>query len=423
MQYLSHLIGAPVKVTGKTVAHIVDLRVELAEPNPRIVGFEINPVTGGPVGHLALAQAVKIAGSAGIEVNDIADVKPLPVDDKQMLLAQDILDKQIVDIEDCRVVRANDLEIQFSGGDAKVMAIDVGMRSLVRRLGWLEGPINAVANFVKRPLTEQQLPWDLLEPLPTAARMRLKVPSKKLAEMHPADLADIIEDLSVTEAARLVSTLDDEHAAETLGELDEPEDQVNLVEHLSTEKAADILEEMPPDEAADILQDLQETKPEKVEEILQDMDREEADDVRELLAYDEHTAGGLMTTEYIDVDVNTTVRGALQQLRLLAPDAEIIYYLYVIDAHHHLKGVVSIRDILVTNEDEPITSIMDDDLIAVTPEVPQEEVASLISKYNLLALPVVDAKGEMLGVVTVDDVIELMMDHLPRFWKRATRAN
>lgn len=335
-------------------------------------------------------------------------------DAPEQMLARSIWDKQIIDTSDVRVVRVNDLQIAEIRGDWHLIGVDVGFRGLLRRLGF-ERWLTPILKTFRLPVGQEVIGWDLIQSFPTGfSPLKLAVPSNKIKDMHPADLADILEDLSVHEGVSLIQTLDDETAAETLAEAD-PETQAQIIASLPSHEASDILEEMEPDEAVDILQDLEQ---DKAAEILAHMEKEEASEVRELLKHDENTAGGLMSTGFATIHEEFKVADAFSHLRLIAIDLEIIYYLYVVDACERLKGVVSIRDLLMADPAAPITGIMNKELIFVSSETPQEEVASVISKYNLLALPVLDGGGVLLGVVTVDDVMELLLENMPRMWKR-----
>jgi Mg2+ transporter MgtE len=237
------------------------------------------------------------------------------------------------------------------------------------------------------------------------------VPRTKLALLHPADIADIVEEMGADDRRQVFEELDVETAAEALSEV-EPEMQASIVTDLDEERAADILEEMAPDEAADLLQDLPEQQREDLVDLMQ---KDEAEDVEELLTYPEDSAGGIMTTDFIALPANLTAGAAIDRLRELQPDPELTYYLYVVDAQGRLDGVISLRDLVVAKPATPISDVMDRNVLKVDGASPKEEVAALIAKYDLLALPVVDARRKLLGTVTVDDVVEIM---LPRGWKK-----
>jgi len=326
-------------------------------------------------------------------------------------LARDLLDKQIVDTHGAKVVRVNDLQLEESGGQLRLVGADVGVRGLLRRVGG-ERAAERLASAVGRHLPRGIIPWHLVEPLEaTEQKVRLTVPHQKLALLHPADIADIVEEMTADERRAVFEQLDVETAAETLGEI-EPEMQVAIVGDLDEERAADILEEMDPDEAVDLLQDLPE---ERRDELVDLMDKDEAEDVEELLTYPEDSAGGIMTTDFVALPRELTAGQAIDRLRELKPDPALAYYLYVIDGEGRLDGNVSLRDLVVSSPETPLSAIMNPNVLGVVANTPKEEVASLIAKYDLLALPIVDARRRLLGTVTVDDVVELM---LPRGWKK-----
>ena len=326
-------------------------------------------------------------------------------------LGRDLLDKQIVDTHGAKVVRVNDLQLEDKGGQLRLVGADVGLRGILRQLG-SEHAAERVAGLVGRKLPRGIIPWHLVEPLESSPQnVRLTLPHAKLALLHPADIADIVEEMTADERRVVFDELDVETAAEALSEID-PEMQASIVGDLDEERAADILEEMDPDEAVDLLQDLSE---EKREELIELMDEGEGADVEELLAYPEDSAGGIMTTDFLAMPRDLTTGQTIDRLRELQPDPALVYYLYVVDAEGRLDGNVSLRDLVVASPDTPITAIMNPNVLKVGASTHKEDVASLIAKYDLLALPVVDARNRLIGSVTVDDVVDLMM---PSGWKK-----
>ena len=331
-------------------------------------------------------------------------------------LAKDLLDKQIVDTHGAKVVRVNDLQLEESGGQLRLVGADVGLRGLLRRVGG-EGIAERVVRLTGRHLPRGIIPWHLVEPLEaTEANVRLTVPHAKLALLHPADIADIVEEMSADERRAVFEQLDVETAAEALAEV-EPEMQASIVSDLEQERAADILEEMAPDEAVDLLQDLPEERRDELVELMQE---EEGEEVEELLSYAEDSAGGIMTTDFIALPRELTAGGAIDRLRDQKPAPELVYYLYVVDAEGRLEGNVSLRDLVVADPKTPLAEIMNPQVLKVDADTNREDVASLMAKYDLLALPVLDARRRLIGAVTVDDVVEIM---LPRGWKRRSQRS
>jgi Mg/Co/Ni transporter MgtE len=329
----------------------------------------------------------------------------------EILLRADLMDKQIVDIDGRKVVRVNDLRLDEIEGSLRLVAVDVGAVGLLRRLG-LEGGVRTLARNLSVRVSERYIDWEDVDPVETSiASVKLRVPHKGLAELHPADLASILDQLAPRDRAGILASLGDEAVADALEEM-EPDTQVEVLEDLARERAADILEEMSPDDAADLVADLdQETR----DEILAHMEREEVEEVQELLGYPEESAGGIMTTEYIALEEHLTAAQAIDRLRELEPDAETIYYVYVADEEDRLVGVLSLRDLIVAQPDTVIRDVMIREPVAVGVLADQEEVAEVVAHYNLLAVPVVDDDGRLVGIVTVDDAIDTV---IPTAWKR-----
>ena len=321
------------------------------------------------------------------------------------------MDKQIVDIDGRKVVRVNDLRLDEVDGALHLVAVDVGAAGLFRRLG-IEGGSRRVARGLHRPIPERYIDWEDVDPVETSvASIKLRVPHGGLAELHPADLATIIDQLAPRDRAGVLASLDDEAVADAIEEM-EPDTQVEVLEDLAPERAADILEEMSPDDAADLVADLSD---ETRDEILALMESEEKAEVQELLAYPEDTAGGIMTTEFVAVPADLTAAETIDRLRELEPDAETIYYVYVVDDEERLVGVLSLRDLIVAQPDARIADAMIDEPVAVGVLADEDEVAEVVAHYNLLAVPVVDDEGRLVGIVTVDDAIDTV---LPNAWKK-----
>ncbi|MBF0316977.1 MAG: magnesium transporter [Nitrospirae bacterium] len=324
--------------------------------------------------------------------------------DADLLASRDVLDKQVVDINGAKVVRVNDIKIEGYRNWAVLVGIDVGMRGLLRRLG-MEKKAMELLGFLKLQLPENLIRWDYLQPLsPRLKSISLKV-TQKLAKIHPADLADIISSVSRAEGASFFRSLDVESAAETLSEL-ESDTQVEILSNMDTEKAAAIIEEMAPDDAVDILSDLPK---DKTKQILDSFEQEDAENIHELLSHEEDTAGGLMNTEFILYSCETKVREVIERFKTDAHEVETIYYLYVADKYGILVGVVSLKDMLLSDGEMSLASIMSTNIKSVRPDDDEDVVAAKISKYNLVAIPVVDDDGQMIGLVTVDDIIDRIL--------------
>jgi CBS domain-containing protein/sporulation protein YlmC with PRC-barrel domain len=317
-------------------------------------------------------------------------------------LKKSVLDRQIVDVHDYKVVRVNDIRFIETQGKVYLLGVDASTRGLLRELG-IEWLANILRYMIGKPLPEKIIAWNDVETLEqTKGPIKLKIPFQKLSKLHPSDIAEIIEQMNPAQRADVIESLDIQTAADVLPEAS-PEIQAEIIEDIDPERASDILEEMDPDEAADILGDLPE---ERTKELLDEMEPEEAKDVRELLSYKDETAGGLMTTDFVAISPMMTAQGVIDYLRELAPDAETIYYLYVVTEEQKLIGVISLRDLIVAKPDTLVQDFMVTRVIHVHPEASIREAAELFRKYNLLALPVVDYDNELKGIITVDDVLE-----------------
>lgn len=327
------------------------------------------------------------------------------ISEDEMLLCRDILDKQIVDIDGAKVVRVNDLKMGEFHGQLCLMAADVGLRGLMRRLG-LEHHGEKLSRFLGYKMSKNLISWSYLQSLqPKLTRLTLNIPRQKLSELHPADLAYILSQIPQKDRAAIIDTLDVETAAETLEEMG-TSDQAHIIEELDAEHASDILEAMAPDEAADVLQDL---PTDKANDLLQRMERDEAHEMEELLSHEEDTAGGLMTTEYLSMSKDLTVQEAIEQVRLLSPNVETVYYIYILDEEEKLQGVLSLRDLVVAQPHQTLNEIMTHPVKTVHADADEKEVCGVISKYGLLALPVVDEQDKLLGIVTMDDILYMTL--------------
>jgi flagellar motility protein MotE (MotC chaperone)/sporulation protein YlmC with PRC-barrel domain len=340
-----------------------------------------------------------------------ADLTPVALRLDEMRLGKNVLDKKVVDTARKKVVRVNDIELEEQGGRLQVTGVEGGIRGLLRNVK-SERLAERLAGLFGVDLPREIVPWDAVESLETElTRAKRQAVYTKLAKLHPADIADILEELNPSERAAVLAALDEETAAEAITEA-EPEVQASVVQMMEPEKAADILEEMEPDEAADVLSDLPEAK---AEELLETMRPEEAQEVEELLEHEEDTAGGLMTTEHVAFAPRVTVTEAIQRIRDEAKEAETIYYLYVTDPQEKLLGVLSLRELIQADPGQRLEQLMHPEVISLRAETGLREIAEQLTKYNLLALPVVGGEGEMLGIVTVDDVLNLI---LPMIWKK-----
>ena len=409
--YLSRILGKPVwDSQGERLGKCVDVLVAEVE-----TGFPpLRAIALGNGHEPRLIPSDSIAWLTPSIILNTPAPPPYEPQGDELWLAKHVLDRQIVDTEGRRLVRANDLQLARScpSGPYCLAGVDVGTRGLLRRLG-VEGPSAAVARLVRRQVPDAVIPWSDVAPLQSDEPIRLRISREKISELHPADIAAIVSELDRPMGQALLHTMDNETIADTMEEF-EPELQVSILGTLAPERAADVLEEMAPDDAADLLADLQ---PEERERLLDLMEDEDAEDVEKLLKYPETAAGGIMTTEFATVPMGLTVGQALDHLRKspLAEEDEALYYVYVVDEDGKLRGVIPLRDLVLSKPKVLVQDIMDDDVVTAGPLTPQEEVARFVAKYNLLAVPVVDKEGVLHGIVTVDDAIDAI---LPTAWKK-----
>lgn len=332
-------------------------------------------------------------------------IQESPPTEDELLAVRDILGKQIVDATGAKVVRANDIKLEGYEGKAVLVAIDTSRRGVLIRLG-LEKRGRFLGLF-KLPLARDLIGWNNIQPLtPKLKTISLIVPRQMVSELHPSDIAEIIRSLSHEEGTNLLNELDIETAAETLTELS-PHIQAGIIEKMDAEKASDIIEEMPPDDAADILGDL---PAEKAREILEKIEKEEAEDIQELLVHEEDTAGSVMTNEFIAYPPDLKIKDAIERFKQDAKEIETVYYIYVVDAEERLLGVTSLKEVLLADPLLHLSEIMETKIIKVSPDEDVEAVSDLMAKYNLVAIPVVDESGKMLGIITVDDIMDVMED-------------
>lgn len=411
--FSSEIIKKPVlDPVGEELGRVKDIMIVKGDPLPRISA-------------LILEKKSKLFNLLWTDLNIfnkriissrvyIDNLQPYEFEEDDLLIVRDILDKQIVDANGAKVVRVNDIKLEGYNDNAVLIAVDVGMRGILRRLGVERGGEDLMRLF-KRHLPYNLISWNYIQPLhPKLSEIALTVPRQMVSELHPADLAAIISQVSHKEGASFFKDLDVETAAEALSEL-EPDQQAAIITGMDTEQAADIIEEMPPDEAADVISDL---PAEKAQEILGSLEKEDAEDIQELMGHEEDTAGGLMTNEFIAYPPDMTVKEASERFRAEAKEVETVYYIYIIDKNEKLIGITSLRELLLAEQDCLLADIMETNIKTALPGEDEMVVAEIISKYNLLALPVVDENGYLHGIVTVDDIIDVL---LPPSAKRKRR--
>ncbi len=415
MLYLSQIRNQRIwDAFGRPVGRCEDVLIgHVDEAFPNVLAIAVRDGDATPA-YIATDQVSSLYPSITLSV-PAEQIVPYRPGGDELRLAARVLDRQIVDTEGRRVVRVNDVQLAFMRGHFHLTGVDVGGRGLLRRLG-LEGAIQGAARAFGKSLPEGVIPWEDVAPLNQDDPLRLRISRDKISQMPPADIAAILSDLDRPTGEALLSGLQNEILADTLAE--SPADvQMAVLMHMDPERAADVLEEMDPDEAADVLADLPEANS---AHLLGLMENEDAADVESLLTYPETAAGGIMTTEFARVPVGLTAGAALSFLRGSedAQEDEAMHYVYVLDENRRLQHVMTLRNLVMAPPDAALVDIAEptDSLVTVTPYTPQQDVAYLVAKYDLLAVPVVDEETEqVLGIVTVDDAIDAV---LPTAWKK-----
>ena len=407
---LTDLLGSPVFDPAGASGRVREVAMRPQEDPVRIAGLLVKTRRGE---RLLLLDAITRVDGGIRAATLIGDWAPPPGPEGLLLLERDLLDQQIIDVHGRKVVRVNDVDLQSESENnhvvLKVGGVDVGARGAVRRL--LKGVLPAVAlRALLRRIPPREIPWEFVDLIETdpARRVKLRISHERLAKLHPADIADIVEELSPEEREAVFETLDEEVAAEALEEI-HPRLQADIVESLDSERAADIVEEMDPDAAADLLKKLPE---ETTEEILGEMQPQERQDVAELLEFKDNTAAGRMTTDYIGVAPTATVHDAIERLRSFEGGIETVSTIFLVDGENKLVGTVPLSKLVLSGPDTPLISLAAEPLIFCHANAGEKEVSELFDKYNLLTLPVVDDQGRLTGVVTSDDVISLLRSKL-----------
>jgi len=404
---LSELLGSTVyDATGTASGRVREVAVAPQEDRTKIAVLIVKTASGSRLLPLTAVSAINggvRSSTSAAEWTKADGVEGL------LLLSRDLLDQQVIDVHGRKVVRVNDIDFYqdtvLGRPLLKVEGVDVGPRGALRRL--LKGivPSQALRALLSR-VPQREIPWDFVDLIETdpARRVRLKISHERLAKLHPADIADIVEELAPDEREAVFETLDEGVAAEALEEL-EPKVQKAVVESLDSNRAADIVEEMEPDAAADLLADLPE---ERTAEILVQMQPEERQEVAELLEFHENTAAGRMTTEYIALPVTSNSNDAIEALRRFEGRMESMSTVFLIDSHGTLAGAVPLAKMVLAPAATPLLALIQEPLISCHEGAKEKEFAELFDKYNLLTLPVIDERNQLLGVITPDDVINML---------------
>ena len=408
---LTALLGTPVTdAQGHLRGRLKDVAVDTGPNAGKVAGLVLKTRAGL---FIVPSQDVMETPAGTLELRSSGTLVPLRDQGNYLYLQQDLVDRQIIDIHGRKVVRVNDVDLEWMGQGAahllRVAEVEVGLRGAFRRV--FKGMLpRATLEAISRKFAAHGIPWhfvDVIEVDP-ARRVKLRIEHERLAEMHPSELADILEDLAPAEREAVFNSLDEEVAAETLEEV-EPKLQKALLEKLDEEKIADIVEEMDPGAAADLLAELPE---DQSDAILEEMEPEERQEVEELLEFDENSAAGCMTTDFVSLGMQSTVAQAVQALRTFDGDPESVTEIYLLDEKRVLHGAIPLARVVMAQPESRLGVLAEPRVLSCPADMNQNDLAELFDKYNLHALPVVDAQNRMVGVVQSEQVISFLREKI-----------
>ncbi|MCK4223647.1 MAG: magnesium transporter [candidate division Zixibacteria bacterium] len=391
---------------GKIIGQVVDLRVKLGEIFPPVVSVRVRQKGKRKITSFPWRVVASINGNE-IKLKQDAESQRVDIDvqEGEILLRDEILDKQVVDTFGAKVERVNDFHLLLAEGQLRVVHVDFGIRGILRRLGWIKY-VDALTNWLfAYQIPKKLLSWKYIQPLshdPRKKALKLNVTHRKLSEIHPPDLADILEELDRHERSYVFKSLDLETQADTLEEADD-QTRISLIEELSKERASDILEEMEPDEAVDLLQDLPD---EKKQELIKGLEEDKREELEELLEFEEETAGGIMTTDYISCLEADSVEKVMGIFKQSDNPLDNTSYIYVTDEREKLLGVVTLRDLILNSPEVKVGSFMKRDVIKLRVDDSLKQVAEIFTKYKFLTIPVVDQQNRIEGIITLRDGVE-----------------
>ena len=408
---LTALLGTPVTdAQGHIRGRLKDIAVATGPEAGKVAGLVLKTRAGLS---LVPSHEVMETPAGTLELRSAGALTPLKDEGSYLFLQQDLVDRQIIDIHGRKVVRVNDVELEWLGHGAahllRVAEVEVGLRGAFRRV--FKGVLpRATLESFSRKFSAHGIPWlfvDVIEVDP-ARRVKLRIEHERLADMHPSELADILEDLAPAEREAVFVTLDEETAAEALEEV-EPKLQKSLLEKLDEEKIADIVEEMDPGAAADLLAELPQ---EQSDAILEEMEPEERQEVEDLLEFDENSAAGCMTTDFVYLGMQSTVAQAVQALRTFDGDPETVTEIYLLDEKRMLRGAIPLARLVMAQPETRLAVLAEPRVLSCPADMHQNELAEMFDKYNLHALPVVDAQNRMVGVVHAEEVISFLREKI-----------
>ncbi len=410
--YFSDLLGrSVVDSEGRTMGKLADFKVRLGELFPKVTAVIVRKRRGGKLSSLPWDDVESLDGVLmTLKPGAESRLEPVTVSNDEILLRDDLLDKQVVDTFGAKIERVNDVHLIIVNRDLRTVHVDFGPRGILRRLGWLRSIDRLTGWLFAYTFPEKMISWKYVQPLASDPKRNLKlnVTLRKLHELHPSDIADIIEELDQANRSSVFKALDLETAAETLQEVD-PKLQLSLLETASDEKLSDILEEMEPDEATDILADLPEEKKQK---LMRTMEKPYRQTVEDLLRYEEGTAGSIMTKDFIALPRDATIGAAADEFKRSSYPLETVAYIYVVDEGKRPLGVITLRHLVLCDRGETLGKLMNPHLIKAGVEDDLGTVAELFTKYKFIEIPVVDGEDVLQGIITIQDIVKAKPEEL-----------
>ncbi|MFH0836234.1 MAG: CBS domain-containing protein [Candidatus Micrarchaeota archaeon] len=402
--YFSRLRKMPVRDKKFfLVGRVEDLVIRDGDKHADVVGLVVKTEDGSRVMDSRFVESIEKCVYLSQDKNDVAWEQVTP---QEFMVKNVLLDKQVIDVNGLKAVRVNDVLLTQEGNKLFVASVEVGIRGLLRRLG--------LKNLLKLPLLKSLkahlIPWEQIEPLERKGGIKLKVERTKLNEIHPADLADLIEDLSLRERAMVFRSIDEDLAADAFVEAND-EVQKEIFRTLEKDKLEDIIQKMDPHEIVDFVKLLPK---ERIIEVLQMLEKDKASTVKSILKYPEETAGSIMDTAFMSVPANVTASKAIALLRPKLKKTKA-YAIFAVDSGGKLVGATHLRKIVAADPKKRVYEFMYKHTYRVTANDSLENVAKTMGKYDLIAMPVVDEKDRLIGMITVDDVFERLM---PEDWKK-----
>jgi magnesium transporter len=406
--FISEILNRPIlAASGETIGKLHDLKVRLDEPFPRVVNLALKKRRGKKLFELDWTR-VQSLDTTAIRLLPEAEtsLRPLETAADEILLRDELLDKQVVDTFGAKIERVNDIHLLIVNKDLRIIHVDFGLRGILRRLGWLK-ITDKISNWLFAYQSEEKIiSWKYIQPLlsdPEKKNLKLNVSARRLHALHPSDLADILEELDQVNRSSLFRSLDLQTAAQTLEEVEDPKLQISLIESAPVERATDILEEMAPDEATDLLSEL---SSDQMDKLVQTMEKPSRDTLVALLKFKEGTAGSIMTKDFFAVSGDTTIGQAIEEFRATTFPLESVAYIYVTSRDGRLQGVSTLRHLITGAKETPLGKLMNERLVTVDPQDKVEDVAEIFKKYKFLAVPVVNKDRMIEGLITLKDIME-----------------